>query len=287
MARRIALVTDSSASLPNDVAAARGISVVPLQVVVGATAYDEGDGLGPAELAQALQEWKPVSTSRPAPERFLTCYRELADKGVDEVVSIHLSALVSGTFESAQLAAKEAPIPVTCIDSRQVGIGTGFLVLGAADLVEAGADVSSIVDTVQRRAETVTSLFYVDTLEHLRRGGRVGAAAAFLGSALAVKPILRIEEGRISPAEKVRTAGRALARLEELALEAARAADGPVDVGVSHLASPERADVVATKLAEQLADELEGREVVVGEIGAALGAHVGPGMVAIVVAPRG
>ncbi len=284
--RRIALVTDSSASLPPAVTSARGISVVPLQVIVSGTAYDEGDGLGPEELADALREWRPVSTSRPAPERFGRVYRDLAEDGVEEIVSIHLSAEVSGTFESAQLAAKDAPVPVTCLDSRQVGIGTGFLVLGAADLLEAGADVPTVVDAVERRAEHVTSLFYVDTLEHLRRGGRVGAAAAFLGSALAVKPILRIDEGRIGPYEKVRTATRALGRLEELALESARAAEGPVDLAVCHLASPERAEALAAKLTDQLAEQLTGREVVVGEIGAALGAHVGPGMVAVVVAPR-
>ena len=286
MPRRIALVTDSSASLLPEVVAAREIAVVPLQVIVAGTAYDEGADLGPEELAAALREWKPVSTSRPAPERLLAVYRDLAEQGAEEIVSIHLSAQVSGTFESAQLAAKESPVPVTCVDSCQVGIGTGFLVLGAADLLDAGADVATVVDAVGRRASTVTSLFYVDTLEHLRRGGRVGAAAAFLGSALAVKPILRIDEGRIGPFEKVRTSGRALSRLEELAVAAAHEGGGAVDVGVCHLASPERAEALAEKLAAQLESELEGRDVVIGEVGAALGAHVGPGMVAVVVAPH-
>ena len=129
-----------------------------------------------------------------------------------------------------------------------------------------------------------TSLFYVDTLEYLRRGGRIGAAAALLGSALAVKPLLEIVDGRIGTREKVRTAARALSRLEELAVTAAE--DRQVDVAVAHLASPDRAASLAEHLTQRLEANLSGREVSVGEVGAVIGAHVGPGMVAVVVAPR-
>ena len=129
-----------------------------------------------------------------------------------------------------------------------------------------------------------TSLFYVDTLEYLRRGGRIGAAAAIFGSALSVKPLLEIADGRVVPRERVRTASRALARLADLAVEAA--GDQPVDVCVSHLANADRAEELAAILTERLAAGLEGREVMCGELGAVLGAHVGPGMVAVCVAPR-
>jgi DegV family protein with EDD domain len=282
----VALVTDSTASLPAELAAARAITVVPLQVVIGATSYDEGveGGATPEMLADALRAWTPVSTSRPNPEAMLDVYERLAGDGASQIVSVHLSGDLSGTFESAQLAARKASIPVLTVDSRQVGMGTGFAVMGAADARDEGADAGAVAAAARRRASTTTSLFYVDTLEYLRRGGRMGAAAALLGSALAVKPILRIEDGRVAPFERVRTAGKALGRLEELAVDAAGSA--PVDVAVAHLGSPERAEALAARLGERLAGGLEGRTVHVGEIGAVLGAHVGPGMVAVCVARR-
>ena len=283
----VALVTDSTASLSVETAAARGVTVVPLQVVIGATSYDEGGGEGsvtPEMLADALREWTPVSTSRPNPEAILETYEQLAAQGAEAIVSVHISAELSGTYESAQLAARRASVPVTVVDSRQVGMGTGYAVLAAADALAEGADAGTAAAAARTRAAATTSLFYVDTLEYLRRGGRMGAAAAILGSALAVKPILRVEDGRVGPFEKVRTAAKALSRLEELAFEAAEGAE--VDVAVSHLASPERAEQLAERLRERLGGQLDGRGVAVGEIGAVLGAHVGPGMVAVVVSRR-
>jgi DegV family protein with EDD domain len=214
----------------------------------------------------------------------LGVYKAVASAGATAIVSVHLSAELSGTYESAQMAASRAPVPVTAVDSRQVGIGTGFAVLAAADARDAGAGAAQVAEAATRRSAATTSLFYVDTLEYLRRGGRVGAAAAFVGSALAVKPILRVTDGRVGPFERVRTASRALARLADLAVEAA--GDSPVDVAVAHLASEERATQLAAALQARLAQGLEGRQVVVGEVGAVLGAHVGPGMVAVSVARR-
>jgi DegV family protein with EDD domain len=233
-------------------------------------------------LAEALRAWTPVSTSRPNPDEMLEVYERLAADGATEIVSIHLSGELSGTFESAQLAARKAPVPVLAVDSRQVGMGTGFAVLSAAEVREDGGDAAAMAAAARKRVSTTTSLFYVDTLEYLRRGGRMGAAAALVGSALAVKPILRIEDGRVVPFERVRTAGKALNRLEELAVDSAGSAS--VDVAVAHLASPDRAATLAERLGERLAPGLAGRPVHVGEIGAVLGAHVGPGMVAVTVA---
>ncbi|HEX6247092.1 MAG TPA: DegV family protein [Nocardioidaceae bacterium] len=282
----IALVTDSTASLPPEVAEHHGIVVVPLQVVIGARSYDEGvEGGATAEtVAQALREWTPVNTSRPSPTAMLEVYEKAAASGAAEIVSIHLSGELSGTYESAQLAAREAPVPVTTVDSRVLGMATGFAVLSAAEVLAAGGSAQEAAETARRRAAVTTSLFYVDTLEYLRRGGRIGPAAALLGSALSVKPLLKLENGRVGMLEKVRTAGRALNRLEELAVEAADQV--PCDVAVAHLANPERAALLAEHLTERLAANLEGREVVVGEVGAVIGAHVGPGMVAVMVSPR-
>ncbi len=285
MAGRTVVVTDSTASLPPEVAEERGIVVVPLQVVIGATVYDEGaDGATPALVAQALKDFRPVSTSRPAPAVLLGVYEKAAADGADAVLSVHLSGDMSGTYESALLAACDASLPVTVVDSRQVGVATGYAALSAADVLDAGGTVEVAAEAARRRAGLATTLFYVDTLEYLRRGGRIGAAAAVLGGALSVKPLLRIQDGRVANLERVRTTGRALSRLEDLIVEAA--GDQQVDLCVSHLANPDRAGDLAGRLGTRLAGNLDGREVWCGELGAVLGAHVGPGMVAACVAPR-
>ena len=281
----VVVVTDSTASLPPDLAEEHGIEVVPLQVVIGAQVYDEGsEGATPELVAQALRDFVPVSTSRPSPAVLAEVYERLARGGAQEIVSIHLSGEMSGTFESSQLAAREVSVPVHCVDSRQVGVATGFAAVSAAEALRAGASGAEAADTARARAAAAASLFYVDTLEYLRRGGRIGAAAAILGGALSVKPLLCIEDGKVANLERVRTAGRALSRLEDLAVEAA--GESPVDVCVAHLASPDRAAALAEKLSVRLAGSLEGREVWCAELGAVLGAHVGPGMVAVCVAPR-
>src|SRR5262245_49932608 len=135
----VRVVTDSTATLPPELAAERGIVVVPLQVVIGSEMYDEGaDGATPETVAEALREFKPVSTSRPSPAHLLEIYEQAARDGASAVVSIHLSGEMSGTFESAQLAAEDASIPVLAVDSRQVGVATGYAALTAADVLEAG-----------------------------------------------------------------------------------------------------------------------------------------------------
>src|SRR6478735_10537380 len=206
---RVVVVTDSTASLPAELAQARDIRVVPLQVVIGARVLDEGpDGATPDVVAEALRDFVPVSTSRPAPALFAELYRSLEAEGVEEIVSVHLSGEMSGTFESAQLAALGLELPVHVVDSGQVGIATGYAALTAADVLDDGGTGQEAAEAALARGQAATSLFYVDTLEYLRRGGRIGAAAAILGSALSVKPLLEIAEGRVAPRERVRTASR-------------------------------------------------------------------------------
>ncbi len=280
MTRAAVLVSDST-SVDPELAGQLQVTVVPLQVVIGSTAYDEGGAASPDDVAAALEARQSVSTSRPAPEAFLRVYERAARDGAEAVVSIHLSGEVSGTVESAELAARDASIPVHVVDSRHLGMGTGFAVAAAATALDGGASAEKAADAARDRARGTTALFYVDTLEFLRRGGRVGAAAAFVGSALAVKPLLEVRDGTIVPLEKVRTAARALARLEELAVAAA--GDHDVDVAVSHLASPDK----ATALAERLRGRIPHLgDLVVNQVGAVIGAHVGPGMLAVVIAPR-
>jgi DegV family protein with EDD domain len=278
--RQVAVVTDSTACLPPEVVEECGIHLVSLQVVLGDKSLDELTEATGETVATALREWRPVSTSRPSPEIFLDVYRAAAARGASGVVSVHLSAEMSGTCQSALLAAREAPVEVRVVDSRSVGMGLGFAAMAAASAAQAGGGLDTVAAAASKRAAASSAYFYVDTLEYLRRGGRIGAAQALVGSVLAVKPLLHVVEGRIQPLEKVRTATRAVARLEELVV--ARAASAQVDVAVHHLANLERA--------EQLAGHLRTRvpglsRMYVTEIGPVIGAHVGPGTLAVVVSP--
>lgn len=281
MTTEVAIVTDSTAYLPDEVVERYGIVVVPLKVVLRGRPLDEGTEATPAGLAEALRQKRVVTTSRPSPETFAETYRRLADGGAREIVSIHLSAELSGTYEAALLAARESPVPVRVVDSRTLAMAMGFPVLTAAEAVADGASGEEAAAAAEKRAGGTSGFFYVDTLEYLRRGGRIGAAAALMGAALAVKPLLHVSDGRVAPLEKVRTSARAISRLEEIALEAAGGAG--VDVAVHHLASPDRAEGLATRLRERLPRL---GELYVSEVGAVIGAHAGPGLLAVVVSPK-
>jgi DegV family protein with EDD domain len=278
----VAVVTDSTAYLPPELIEGYGIHVVPLYVVLPGRSGREGFDISPEDVARTLAvRGQTVSTSRPTPGDFVAAYRTALDAGADRLVSIHLSAELSGTSDAARLAASQVGEHiVTVVDSRSAAMGCGFAVLAAARSAAAGADAEEVAATARRTAAQTSTFFVVDTLEHLRRGGRIGAAAAVLGSALAVKPVLHVKDGRVVPLEKVRTTARALHRLVQRAVVAA--GEGPVSVAVHHLAAGDRADRLAADLRERLPAL---RELHVSELGAAIGAHVGPGAVGVVVAP--
>jgi DegV family protein with EDD domain len=278
----VAVVTDSTAYLPADVVEKLGVEVVPLYVVLAGRSGREGREIGPREVAQALAvRGQHVSTSRPSPGDFVAAYRRCLEAGAERLVSVHLSRELSSTWDAARVAAQQVGEHiVTVIDSRSTGMGTGFPVLAAARAAAAGADADAVAAVARSLAEATRTLFVVDTLEHLRRGGRIGAAAAVLGSALAVKPVLQVVGGRVVPLEKVRTSARAINRLVQLAVETAGEHD--VWVAVHHLAAAERAERLADELRHRLPNM---RELYVSEIGAAIGAHVGPGAVGVVIAP--
>jgi|SRR5579871_4047019 DegV family protein with EDD domain len=292
VAGRTVVVTDSTACLSAERAAAAGITVVPLQVVIGTESYTEGTPEARAALMDALRRRQPATTSRPSPEQFAAYYRELAEDGATGIVSVHLSAELSATHESAQLAAASSPIPVEVVDSRSVGMGLGYAALAAARAVRHGETLADCAAAAAKRATMTSAFFYVDTLEYLRRGGRIGSAQALLGSALAVKPLLHLVDGRVEPLEKVRTAARAIARLEQVALE--RAGHDAVDVAVHHLGSIPRAELLAERLRAQLPSLADATEddfgalgdLTVSEVGAVLGAHAGPGLLGVIVSPR-
>ncbi len=278
----VAVVTDSTAYLPDELIEGYGIHVVPLYVVLAGHSGREGWDIGSGDVARALgTRGHSVSTSRPTPGDFVAAYRRALDEGADRLVSLHLSSELSGTWDAARLAASQVGEHiVTVVDTRSAAMGAGFAVLAAARSAAAGADAVTVARTAQEIAEATRTFFVVDTLEHLRRGGRIGSAAAVLGSALAVKPVLHVQDGRVVPLEKVRTSTRGLHRLVQRAVEAA--GQGPVSIAVHHLAAPDK----AARLAAEIRDRLpQLRELHVSELGAAIGAHVGPGAVGIVVAP--
>jgi len=279
----VAVVTDSTAYLPAELSGTYDLTVVPLTVVINGDSGLEGSEVAPAQVARALaaRRWS-VSTSRPAPSQFAEAYETLLKDGAEGIVSVHLSANLSGTFEAAQLAALDFGPRVEVVDSKTTGMGLGFAALAAATAATQGASIDLVRAAAVDHSARVSILFYVDTLEFLRRGGRIGAASALLGTALSVKPILHVVDGSIVVRDKVRTAGRALARLVDLAVEAS--GDGEVDIAVHHLGAPDRAAALADAVTMRLGDRL--RDCYITEIGAVVAAHVGPGVAGVVVHRR-
>jgi DegV family protein with EDD domain len=279
----VAVVTDSTADLPAHLCGDRGITVVPLVVVVNGVEGLEGRDVGPGDVARALGIRRgSVSTSRPTPESFASAYRKLLDAGADGIVSVHLSAELSGTVDAARLAAAEFGDRIAVVDARSAGMGLGFAALDAAAAAAAGENLDTVRAAALDAIGRIDTFFYVDTLEYLRRGGRIGAASALLGTALSVKPILHVVDGAIVVREKVRTAGRALARIVDVAVAAA--GEARVDLAVHHLAAEQRAAEVGAALAARLGERVQ--DSYVQETGAAVAAHVGPGVVGVVVHRR-
>ncbi|MFI1197747.1 DegV family protein [Micromonospora sp. NPDC020750] len=279
----VAVVTDSTAYLPPELAQSHRLTVVPLTVVLNGAEGLEGIETFPEDATRALGGRRvSVSTSRPSPEQFVGTYRKLLDAGADGVVSVHLSAELSGTVEAARLAAAEVGDRIVVVDSRSTGMGLGFPALAAAEAAAGGADLAGVRRAAVDAIDRTSIFFYVDTLEFLRRGGRIGAAEALFGTALSVKPIMHMPDGAIVLMDKVRTASRGVARLVDLAVGAAGDAD--VDLAVHHLAAPQRAEQLLAALTERLGDRL--RSSYVTEAGAVVAAHAGPGLACVVVHRR-
>jgi DegV family protein with EDD domain len=276
---QVAVVTDSTAYLPTGIAESLGIAVVPLLVELAGRTGREGVEVTPADVTAVLRDRGRVTTSRPTPADFVQVYRRVLSAGATSIVSVHLSAQLSGTCDSARLAAEEFDDGVVrVVDSRSTAMGLGFAVMASARSALAGEDPDAVAYAATDCIDHSSALFYVDSLEWLHRGGRIGTAAAMLGTALAVKPLMHLVDGRIVPMEKVRTSSKAIARLVQLAVGAAGTAE--VDVAVQHLASPERAADIARQLTASIPHLHEMHE---SEVGAVVGAHVGPGLVGVVI----
>jgi DegV family protein with EDD domain len=282
---RVAVLTDSTAYLPRDMVERYGVHVVPLYVVLSGRSGREGADISSRDVATALTtRGQRVSTSRPTPGDFVGAYRAALAAGADRLVSIHLSSELSGTWDAARVAASQVGEHiVSVVDSRSAAMGTGFAVLEAARAAAEGADLRTVDRIARAAVDRTRTLFLVDTLDHLRRGGRIGSAAAIVGSALAVKPVLHVVDGRVVTLEKVRTSSRALHRLVQHVVDLA--GEREVALAVHHLAAADRAERLVADLRERVPRV---RELHVSELGAAIGAHVGPGAVGVVVyAPVG
>ena len=295
MPGHVAVVTDSAACLAGDLAERHHVLVVPLRVLAGEVAVDDGAAALPEAIQEQLRAGQRLSTARPVPARFAAAYAAAAAAGAAAVVSVHLSGQLSGTVDSAALAAASAALPVRVVDSRSIGMGLGLAVLAAAAAAAAGQPADHVAAAASSCAGRLGSFFALDTPDHLRAGGRLDPAPGSQDPAprapgpqapgprsgvLTARPLLHVRDGRIAVLERVRTLSAAAARLEELAV--GFAAGRPVDLAVQHLGSPGRAAELARRLA--LAIPLA-RHSYLAEAGAAIRAHTGPGMLGVVVAP--
>ena len=276
---RVAIVTDSTSDLPAEGLVGTDIDIVPVQVVVSGKSFDEtSDAVSTRRIADALTTWQPVSTSRPTPERFRQAFAKAAVEGATGVVCVTLSAAMSATYESAWIASREVDIDVRVVDSASVAMGLGFAVLAGEQLSREGANLDQIEQLVLRKTAGTTIFFSVNTLEYLRRSGRISSARAAVGQALKVKPILTLRGGEVVSLEKTRTNAKAMARMVQLVTESVH---GPVEIAVQHLDAQER----ASQLSADLHLQLPGTSIVQCSIGAVVAAHTGPGIVATVISP--
>lgn len=280
---RTAVVCDTTAYLPRDLLEANGIRTISLYVTIDGEQRPESEISDYGEFFERLLASESgATTSQPSVGDFVSLYQPLLEGGSD-VVSIHLSAAISGTVEAAQQAAAQLAGDgggrVHVMDSRSAGGGTGIVVLAAAAAARGGGTPEEVLAQAQRAREGLKIWFAVDTLEYLRRGGRIGAARAWIGSTLKIKPILTFEE-EITPVERVRTRARALDRLRDYARQ--RHESGADAWVVQHIQDPEAA--------EQLVGDC--REIFgvgplfVSEIGPVIGAHAGPGVLGVGSVPR-
>ncbi|AJT41002.1 DegV family protein [Psychromicrobium lacuslunae] len=279
---RLAVVTDSAAALPAGFRSEL-LTVVPMPVMVDGEIFDEGDPELLSTLSLALAAGKPVKTSRPSPGHFERVYQGLADQGYQQILSVHISAELSGTVEAARLAAGRVEVPVHVLDSRTVAMAQGFAVQAAVRAAERGDDFEQVLAIVNQQLQSSKVFFYVPSLEQLRRGGRIGAAASWFGTVLAIKPILSVANGQVVPLERVRSSAKAIARMDELVAQEIidrKAQKVQCQAAVHHFGNPDQAENLLDRVrAMPVPPEL----AFISDLPAVLAAHVGLGVLAVVI----
>jgi DegV family protein with EDD domain len=280
----VKVVTDSTSDIPADVARELGITVIPLAVQIGGRSYHDKVDLSGEAFYRLLQDTPGLPlTSQPPIGEVEAVYRDLTADG-SSVVSIHVSSGLSGTYNACAAAATSSdlrPGAVRVIDSLAVSMSLGWIGIFAARAACGGAGQDAVAALAERLVPRTRILALLDTLEWLQRGGRIGPASAFLGTMLAIKPILHLKDGRVAPLERVRSKAKGLQRLVEITR-----AFGPLDaLAVAHGDSPEEAAALVDAL-----DSVYPREqILLSHVGPALGSHVGPravGICCVLAAPR-
>ncbi len=274
MARQtVQVITDSTADIPPALAQAAGIWVVPLSVRFGSEVYRDGVDITADQFYGKLRSWPGLpATSAPAAGIFAERYREALAAGRSSL-GIHLSSKLSGTYSAAATAAAEFGDEVAVLDSRSASMALGWIVLAAAERARAGASLAEVRELAESLIPRAHVYLTLDSLENLRKGGRIGRATALLGTLLNVKPIITVIDGEVAPVERVRTFGKALSRLAELVAQ-----HGPIErLAVGYTDVPE----VAGTLRELVEKVLPGVEVLTFQAGPVIGTHVGHGAVGI------
>ncbi len=270
----VRIVTDSASDLPQEACDELGIEIVPLTIRFGDKEYVDRKELSTADFWRELEK-SPVlpETAAPSVGAFEETFRQLADSGADGIVCINLSAQLSATMQSAQVAAKalDGLCPITIVDSKSASMGIGNLVLDAARRAADGADLPTIVAEVENRRDHQRVLAALDTLEYLRKGGRIGGARALLGSMLSIKPIITVVDGAVDEAGKVRTRSKALRFIIDRVPE-----QGVEQIAVLHAGAPDIDEFLAL-----LRPRVPDADIVVGSIGPVIGVHTGPRVLGI------
>lgn len=275
----IKIVTDSTCDLPADVIARYDIRVVPLYINVGTQGYLDGVELTRQEFYANLPTWTtPPTTAASSPDSYRTVYEALEREGATEILSIHISVALSAVVDTARIAAEQTKsVPVTVFDSRQLSLGTGFLVETAAKLAAQGQSMGDIINALNDQIKRTRVFAALDTLEYLRRSGRMNGVLAAMGSLLQLKPILTMYDGKPG-AERVRTRERAMGRLLEMLREV-----GALErVAIIHTNAPDR----AAELRRQAADLLPPGDILTMDLTPVIGTHIGPGVVGFAVVSR-
>lgn len=273
----VRVVCDSTADLDDAFRDAHRVEVVPLQVIIGDQSYRDGVDITPAELYSRMRrDGVSARTSQPTPAEFEAVFRAITDAG-DSVICTTISSGLSGTYGSASQAAEAlAGRAIKVIDTRSVSVGHYALVNEAVRVAEADGDVDAVAAAVNALLPQIRLLFTVETLEYLRRGGRIGGARALLGSMLDVKPILEMEGGSIEPVGRVRTYRRAV----DSCAEAVERAAGEWGGATVYIAQGDAAEAAA-QMTARLAESLPGTPVTLLIVGPVIGAHAGPGAVGV------
>lgn len=277
---RVAVVTDSTADLPNEVAEEWGLRVVPMSVTFGTTTEISRVTISDEQFYERLDVATSLpTTAQPNPHWFIEGWQDAADDGCSAIVSLHVSRELSGTVSQAQRLAPDAAVPVTVEDSRQVAGGLALMVLAALRAAEQGARPDEVVAAATAVRDAVVNMMVVDTMDYLRRGGRVTGAAATIGRALRVRPILGVDDGRIESVGRARTMRSGIERIVQTIHD--RHGDVPLSLVVTHAVAPAAADL-ALEIARERLDVAASLTSVFGPV---LGTHTGPGAVALAAAP--